>query len=165
MPRPPLPAEPHLVTDYRIEKVRCPVTVVLTDGECIAGDIFLNTTSRFRAAPQDPAEFLNQADEGYFAVAAVDGRAMLVAKENVERVEAPGITTPAQDPSLHAIGIALTVSTGAVFEGSVLLDTPEGRSRLLDYLNSHREQFLQVHQPDRVMLVNRRAITHVRELN
>lgn len=152
------------MTDYRIEKVRCPVTVVLTDGECIAGDIFLSTMSRFRAEPQGPAEFLNE-PEAYFALAAVDGRSMLVAKENVERVETLREADGPGESSRHGLTIGLTLVNGAVFEGDVFLDTPTGRSRLLDYLNAHRGQFFQMIQPDRLLFINRRAITHVCELN
>jgi len=151
------------VIDYRIEKVRCPVLVVLTDGESIAGDIFLSPTSRFRPEPQDPAEFMNEA-EAYFALAADDGRAMLVAKENVERVEALAASDPAPDPARNPLRMEVTLVNGASHAGEAHLDTRSERSRLLDYLNSHREQFLQLIQPDRLMLINRRVITHVSEL-
>lgn len=131
----------------------------------IVGDIFLSTVSRFRQAPQDPIEFLNDGD-GYFALASDDGRAMLVAKENVDRVEAllPDDASRAAAAG-HALRIQLVLLDGTAVTGAVVLDTPSGRSRLLDYLNSHRERFLPMHQEDRLLLVNRRAIVRVHELS
>lgn len=139
------------------------MSVALSGGEIIAGDIFLGTVSRFRPEPQDPAEFLNE-DDAYFALAAEDGRAMLIAKENVECVAAPHPGPVHAGSPSDAIGVELALLGGATATGAVVLDTPSGRSRLLDYLNTHRERFLPIHQPERLLLVNRRVIVRVHEL-
>ena len=151
------------MNSYRIEKVRCPVTVVFAGGGAVSGEIFLNPTSRFRAEPQAPAEFLNEEDE-YFALASPEQPPLLVAKASVESIEIPGEPGTAMEgiaPNL--LDVELRLSSGAILAGAIRIDTPPTRARLLDFLNSQRERFLRVDQPTRVILVNRRAIAHVHE--
>ena len=151
------------MNSYRIEKVRCPVTVVFAGGGAVSGEIFLNPTSRFRAEPQEPAEFMNE-DEEYFALASPEQPPLLVAKSNVESVEVPGEPYEGSDGvAPHAVDVELRLSSGAILAGAILIDTPPTRARLLDFLNSQRERFLRVDQPTRVILVNRRAVAHVHE--
>lgn len=149
---------------YRIEKVRCAVTVVLAGGESHEGEIFLNPTSRFRSQPQDPAEFLNEEDE-YFALAMASGRAALVAKTRVESVEVPERRADgAADPPLQPVQVEFRLASGSVLAGAVLIDTPPSHARLLDFLNSRRDRFLRVSGTGRVTLVNRQAIAYAQEL-
>lgn len=155
----------HQLNRYRIEKVRCPVTVVLADGEMLAGEIFLNQTSRFRAEPQEPEEFLHE-EEAWFALASPEGVTRLIAKGSVESVDVPLGGADATDaPPPHPVGVQLRLASGADLTGTVMIDTPPSRARLVDFLNSHRERFICLVRPDRMTLVNRHAIVHVRELS
>lgn len=129
----------------------------------MSGEIFLSPTSRFRAEPQEPAEFLNEDDE-YFALASAEQPPLLVSKHSVESIEIPGEPEPSADGiAPHPVDVELRLSSGAILAGAVLIDRPPTRARLLDFLNSQRERFLRVDQPTRVILVNRRAIAHVHE--
>lgn len=140
------------------------MTVVLADGETLEGEIFLNQASRFRAGPQEPLEFLHE-EEAWFALSSPDGVTRLVAKDSVESVDAPLCNDGDADaPPPQPVGVELRLASGARLSGTVLIDTPPSRARLVDFLNSHRERFIPLVQPDRVTLVNRHAIVHVREL-
>lgn len=152
------------MNSYRIEKVRCAVTVVLAGGERHEGEIFLNPTSRFRSEPQEPAEFLNEEDE-YFALATANRGAVLVAKKSVESVEVTDSAAGgAADPPPQTMAVEFRLASGSVISGAVLIDTPPSHARLLDFLNSRRERFLRVSGAGRVTLVNRQAIARVQEL-
>ncbi len=139
-------------------------------GDQLAGDIFLNPTSRFRSAPQEPAEFLNE-DEAFFALAMEDGRTALVAKSEVESVQpaagecAPG-GEPGDEPGAgqpQPFAVEVTLRSGTVVSCTMSIDAPPSRARLLDYLNSNHERFICVTDAGRLILVNRQAISHVHE--
>ena len=69
------------MSDYHIEKLRRPLSVVLTDGSRFEGDVFLRPTSRHRSRPEEPADLLND-DEPFFALVR-NGEAVLISKDNV----------------------------------------------------------------------------------
>lgn len=158
---PPPPDPTRRVPDFRIEKVRCPATVCLTDGRRLQGDLFLNPLSRFRPEPQEPVEFLNDEDR-YFALAAPDGPALLVAKEAVAWIDVALAPAWAREESRVAVEVAML--EGEVRTGWLFPHPHPGRSRLLDYLNAEPAQFLPLAQEDRLTLVNHSALAHVREV-
>lgn len=138
----------------------------MMDGKQLAGEIFLNPASRFRSAPQGPAEFLNEGEE-FFALALEHGRTALVAKSRVEWMTADPQGEPADDPDAsvipHPVTVAITVASGAVLRGTMAIDAPPSHARLLDFLNTNHDRFLRVADAGRVILVNRQAIDHVHE--
>ena len=153
------------LNSYRIEKIRCPVAVVMMGGEQVTGEIFLNPTSRFRSSPQEPGEFLNE-DEPYFALAMDEGRTALVAKARVESVlvESEEHVLATIGPALpQPVPVAVTVASGAVVRGTMSIDAPPSHARLLDFLNTTHERFIRVADAGRVILINRQAIGHVHE--
>jgi hypothetical protein len=150
-------------TDYKIEKLRCPVMLEMSDGEQLRGDIFLRPVSRFRPDPQTPVEFLNEPD-AYFALVSPNGIGLMISKENVLRVETD---LPVEDDSVDVprlgLEIEITLNGGAICHGTVFLDTPAERGRLIDFMNSYQGRFLVVYDTTKVTLLNRRAVAHVRE--
>jgi hypothetical protein len=153
-------------SDYKIEKIRCPVTVTLTDGTQLRGDIFVRPVSRFHPGPQDAGEFLNEAD-AYFALAASGEPPMLVSKENVLRAEAPlpDVDDEGVDEVRLGLNIQITLVGGQICRGTVFIETPVERARLIDFLNGHPTRFLTLFDPQKMTLVNRRVVAHVREAN
>lgn len=150
-------------SEYRIEKIRRTLTVVLADGERIEGDVFLRPLSRYRSRPEEPADLLNDA-EPFFALVAPD-KALLVAKANVVLVET---AAPAEEETeLAALGVpvAVTLTDGTVCSGSVFLETRFDRPRLLDFLNAYTPRFLPIVDAGQMLLVNTLAIAHVREVS
>ena len=151
------------LNSYKIEKIRCAVAVTMVNGDVLPGDIFLNPTSRFRSEPQTPAEFLEE-PEPWFALADQAGHAFLVAKANVETVDADHVEWEGVGPEPHPAPVRMTLNSGATVAGTVSIDAPPTRARLLDFINSHHGRFICVALDDRVVLVNRLAIAHVQEL-
>ena len=151
--------------DYWIEKSRCPITLVLTDGRAMTGDIFLNPLSRFRVAPQQASEFLNQ-PEPFFVLAPTYDERILVAKASVAIVEAP---LPSSDDEDHldsarvGIGIEVELTGGITAAGWIFYKPSEGKRRVQDYLNDLTDQFISLFDSEKTTLVNRHAVAHVRE--
>src|SRR5688572_14748540 len=82
------------MSDYRIEKLRRELGVVLRDGSRLAGDVFLRPVSRHRSRPEDPADLVNDTDP-FFALMR-HGEAVLIAKAQV----ASAVTTVDEDDAL-----------------------------------------------------------------
>jgi hypothetical protein len=148
--------------EYRIEKVRRPVHVVLTDGSELDGDVFLKPVSRYRSRPEEPIHLLND-NEPYFALMR-EGTAMLVAKASVARAVT---TAPVDDDDVAfatpGIPVEVTMTDGSVCTGCIFPESRAGRPRLLDFLNTYRDRFLPVVDARQVFLVNTNTIAHVRE--
>ena len=150
------------MSDYRIEKVRRQLDVVLTDGSRLDGDVFLRQVSRYRSRPEEPVDLLND-PEPFFALMR-NGEAMLVAKSSVSRAETPTNAVDEEDLTSLGIPVEVTMRDGSVCSGSIFLESRADRPRLLDFLNSYHDRFLPVVDARQVFLVNRDIIAHVREV-
>lgn len=150
------------MSEYRIEKLKRRLSIVLTDGERLEGEVFLRPVSRYRSRPEEPSDLLNDAEP--FFVLVRHGEAVLVAKSNVSRAET---TVPNEDElDLAALGIPVevTMTDGSVCTGNIFLETRSDRPRLLDFLNSYHDRFLPVVDARQIFLVNTQTIAHVREV-
>ena len=150
--------------EYRIEKLRRSVQVLLADGTELEGEIFLRPVSRYRSRPEEPVDLLNDA-EPFFALKH-DGSVKLVAKESIARV----VTSSTDDDdqvqvATPGIPVEVTMKDGSTCGGIIFPETREGRPRLLDFLNSYRDRFLPVVDTQQVYLVNTHTIAHVREVD
>lgn len=156
------------MSEYRVEKVRRQVALVLRNGEHLDGEVFLRPVSRFRSQPEDPSDLLND-PEPFFALVR-DGEALLIAKENVARADTtydPGELEDMETSSLGAslgVPVEVTLSDGSICAGSIFLESRSDRPRLLDYLNGYRNRFLPVVAATQVVLLNTHTIAHVREV-
>ena len=150
------------MSEYRIEKHRRDLKLVMADSTKLVGDVFLRPTSRYRSRPEEPADLLND-DEPFFALDR-NGETILVAKANVASAE----TTLDEDDALDTGALGVTVEVvmrdGTAFDGSIFLESRSDRPRLLDFLNSYRQRFIPLVSPGQVMLLNTQFIAHVREV-
>ena len=150
------------VSDYRIEKLRRQLNLVLRDGSRLDGDIFLRSVSRYRSRPEEPGDLLNDA-EPFFALMR-NGEAMLIAKASVARAETAYPDDEEEDLASLGVPVEVTMNDGSMCAGSIFLESRTGRPRLLDFLNSYHDRFLPVVDARQVILVNRDIIAHVREV-
>lgn len=154
------------MSDYRIEKIRCPVVVRTHSGETITGEIFLQPFVRPGGENERPQDILNGEDP-FFPVALADGDTLLIAKEQVLELSTP--RGEDDDGDAGALGrpivIEVRLVSGDKHAGAIFLDMPSDRPRLLDFLNRDDERFLTLHGTERRFLINRQAIEHVRPLD
>ena len=150
------------MSEYRIDKLRRELSVMLHDGSRLEGDVFLRPVSRHRSRPEDPADLLNDPDP-FFALVR-NGETILISKAQV----ASAVTTVDEDDALEtgALGVIVevTLHDGSTCDGSIFMESRSDRPRLLDYLNSYRERFLPIVSPGQLLLVTTDSIAHVREV-
>ena len=151
------------MSDFRIEKIRRHLDVILTDGRRLEGEVFLRPVSRYRSRPEEPIDLLNDA-EPFFALLRDSEALMLVAKTSVSRAETPAPEEPEFEVAAVGVPVEVTQTDGTVCTGSVFLETRFDRPRLLDFLNAYASRFLPVVDAQQVTLVNTSTIAHVREV-
>jgi hypothetical protein len=150
------------VSDYKIDKLRRRLSLILMDGRSLDGEIFLRPVSRFRTRPEEPTDLLND-PEPFFALVR-DGNTTLVSKANVARAATATHAADDGDVQLVGVPVEVTMHDGSLCRGSIFPETRSDRPRLLDYLNSYRDRFLPVVDTRQVWLVNVNTIAHVREV-
>jgi hypothetical protein len=157
-----------MTDDYRIEKSRLSVVVVTAGGERMAGELFVQPFSRYRMGPEQAPDIMNAA-EPFFPFATADGDTVLIAKDQVREVEIPSHEGDEADPEsetgARSALIEVTLADGAAVSGSVYLQAPTDRPRLLDFLNRLDTRFVTLHAPGGARLVNRKLIERVRPLD
>lgn len=150
------------MNEYRVEKLRRHLNVVLTDGRRLEGDVFLRSQSRHGTRPEEPSDLLNDA-EPFFALVS-NGTVVLVAKTNVSRAETSLDEDADFDAPVLGVPVEVTLTDGTVCTGNIFLETRSDRPRLLDFLNSYHARFLPVVDAQQIFLVNTHTIAHVREV-
>ena len=150
------------MSEYRIEKLRRELSVLLSDGSTLDGDVFLRPVSRHRSRPEDPADLLND-PEPFFALMR-NGETVLIAKAQVTSAVTTVDDDDALDTGALGVMVEVTLHDGTVCDGSIFMESRNDRQRLLDYLNAYRDRFLPIVSPGQLLLVNTESIAHVREV-
>ena len=152
------------INRFRIEKLRRAVSVVLTDGRRLEGDVFLWERTRVRAEPEEPIDLLNDGDP-FFPFFLDDQEVLLLAKAQVIRAEtaAPDGSLAADMPD-GAMAVEIMLIDGSAISGFVPVEKRGEHTRLLDYLNGCTKRFIPVFWGEQVCLVNRLQIASVSQL-
>src|SRR5437867_661465 len=153
-----------MTSEYRVEKLKRHLAVVLTDGRRLEGDVFLRPVSRHRSQPEDPADMLNDAEPFFVLASNGGGGGVLVAKVNVSYAETSYDGEADFEAPVLGVPVEVTMTDGSVCKGNIFLETRSDRPRLLDFLNSYRARFVPVVDVRRIFLVNTQTIVHVREV-
>ena len=153
---------------YRIETTRKAVILTMLGGEEVRGNVFIHFSSYRPFELEDVSELFNS-ESPFFPLELDNDEVILVAKERVaeiaaDRSEAPSDLPPLDPPSPTALLQVLLVG-GEVRLGSIRLDAPPDRARVLDYLNALRSRFLTLYTSNEARLINRSLIDRVRPLD
>jgi hypothetical protein len=153
------------MSDYRIEKVRHRVEVILANGRRLDGDVFVQAHARFRAGQEEPLDLLND-DSRFFPLVLASGEAYLIQKSQIAVVCTP---LPDRDDAAErgVIGmrIEITLVDGSSHAGTIFPEVRAGRNRLIDVLNDGAECFHSLFTTDQLRLVSRFHIAYVRPLS
>jgi hypothetical protein len=154
------------VDGFRIVKDRMAVSVTLLGGERVDGEVFVQHPPDGAARQEEPRDVLN-APEPFFPVRDGRGRVVLLAKDRVAEVTGREVIgdDEVRRASARSAMLELTLTNGMTRTGSVLLELPSGRPRLLDFLNREHERFLTLYTAEGARLINRRLIESVRPLD
>ena len=153
---------------YRIETTRKAVILTMLGGEEVRGNVFIHFSSYRPFELEDVSELFN-ADSPFFPLELDSDEVILIAKERVaevaaDRGEAPSDLAPRDPPSPTAL-LQVVLVGGEVRLGSIRLDAPPDRARVLDYLNALTSRFLTLYTSNEARLINRSLIDRVRPLD
>ena len=153
---------------YRIETTRKAVILTMLGGEEVRGNVFIHF-SPYRPFELEEVSELFNSETPFFPLELESDEVILVAKERVaeiaaDRGEVPSDLAPRDPPSPTALLRVLLVG-GEVRLGSIRLDAPPDRARVLDYLNALTSRFLTLYTSNEARLINRSLIDRVRPLD
>jgi hypothetical protein len=153
---------------YRIETTQKAVILTMRDGEELRGNVFIHFSSYRPFELEDVSELLN-ADSPFFPLELENSEVILVSKERVAEAAADrGDDVPdhprRETPTPTAL-LQIALVGGEVRLGSIRLDGPPDRARVLDYLNALTSRFLTLYTSNEARLINRSLIDRVRPLD
>jgi len=153
---------------YRIETTRKAVILTMLGGEEVRGNVFTHFSSYRPFELEDVSELFN-AESPFFPLELDNDEVILISKERVaevaaDRGEAPSDLAPRDPPSPTAL-LQVVLVGGEVRLGSIRLDAPPARARVLDYLNALTSRFLTLYTSNEARLINRSLIDRVRPLD
>jgi hypothetical protein len=152
---------------YRIETVQKPVILTMLGGEEVRGSVFIHPSADRPFELEDVSELFN-AESPFFPLELATGEVILVSKERVAEAAADrGDDVSDQGPRSPAPTALLQISLvgGEVRLGSIRLEAPPDRARVLDYLNALTSRFLTLYTSNEARLINRSLIDRVRPLD
>ncbi len=122
------------MSEFQVEKQKAEVTIFLVDGQEREGVLFLSTFSSVRSGPQTLSEFL-QEPETFVPFLRSDKAFMLLNKKQISHVRyQPGEDDP--ESIGEPVEVDVTFINGKALSGTTVLETPEGKGRLVDFMNS-----------------------------
>ena len=153
---------------YRIETTRKAVILTMFGGEEVRGNVFIHF-SPYRPFELEEVSELFNSESPFFPLELDNTEVILVAKERVaeiaaDRGEAPS-DLPLRDPPSPTALLQVLLVGGEVRLGSIRLDAPPDRARVLDYLNALTSRFLTLYTSNEARLINRSLIDRVRPLD
>lgn len=147
------------MSEYQVEKIRAEVTIHLVDGQERSGVLFLSPFSPTRSGPQTLVELLHE-PEPFVPFLRSDKAFKLLNKKQISHVR----YTPGTDDDLPigaTIDVEITFINSKTLTGRTVLQTPEGKGRLLDYMNSRPGYFSLDCGDNGHYLVNPRVIVEI----
>jgi hypothetical protein len=136
-------------------------------GELLRGNVFIHPSSYRPFELEDVSELLN-AGTPFFPLELESGEVVIISKERVAEAAANHDDAPDHPPrgapSPTALLQILLVG-GEVRLGSIRLEAPPDRARVLDYLNALTSRFLILYTSNEARLINSSLIERVRPLD
>ena len=153
---------------YRVETAQKAVILTMLGGEELRGNVFIHQSSHRPFELEDVSELLN-ADTPFFPLELENSEVILISKERVAEAAADrGDDTfdqPTRGTPTPTALLQIALVGGEIRLGSIRLDAPPDRARVLDYLNALTSRFLTLYTSNEARLINRSLIARVRPLD
>lgn len=122
------------MSEYQVEKQQAAVTIYLVDGQVREGALFLSPFSSTHSGAQTLIELLHE-EEPFVPFLRSDEAFLILNKKQISHVRYQ--PTETDQPRIgDSVNVTITFINGKELSGSTTLETPEGKGRMLDYLNS-----------------------------
>ena len=127
------------MSEYQVEKQKVSVRIELVDGQTREGVIFLSPLSSYHSGPQTLLELMSE-EEPFVPFVGNDGKFLLINKVQISHLK----YQKEEDDKLvlgTPLDVSVTFTNSRQLSGTVVMEVPEGKSRLLDFMNSNRDFF------------------------
>jgi hypothetical protein len=127
------------MSEYQVEKQKVSVSIELVDGQTREGIIFLSPFSSHHSGPQTLLDLMSE-EEPFVPFVGSDGKFLLINKVQISHLK----YQKEEDDKLELgtpLDVSVTFTNSRQLSGTVVMEVPEGKSRLLDFMNSNRDFF------------------------
>ncbi len=146
---------------YRVEKAELPVVVFQADGSIMKGVVFLSATAYNHTGKQTLLDLLKEPGD-FFPFRSEAGDFCVTNKQTITHIR---FVPPEQEKEYQSLGdredVEIKFVGGEQLGGTVTIEMPEGRNRLLDFINAMKGFFL-LQTQEAHYLVN---VSQVRDIN
>jgi hypothetical protein len=129
------------MSQFRFEKHQVPASLVLSTGAMRHGCFFV-VTSLTHGGPERVGDLLN-GDLGFFPFQHDDGATAQYNRAQLAMVRLPvGVAEEELEPGFSVAlrrEVSVTLSTGTIVDGTVLVNGPIGHQRLSDYVRASKQ--------------------------
>lgn len=146
----------------RVPTVAITATVLCGDGRRLDGEVFLPASAPMHGGPMRPDEWLHEPTP-FFALRMADGGSAFVNKLDVLAVTVSAADDPDQEDGGFGVERGIVVEClSHRFEGTLVIDMPPDRRRVLDALNGPGD-YLTLRDGDKHHIVRKTRITRAFE--
>ncbi len=153
------------VSEFAVPRSTLEVEVVLAQGQRHRGLIFLLPRASLHGGQESPIDLLNRPDPVFPIRSDDDGTVLLATKAQTVRVSTNQATEqpePERLQALKSVRVELLLTDGSTVAGEVTMELPEGRCRLLDFLNDVPHPFFTVLDGATTHYINRDHVVFAR---
>ena len=146
------------MSQYQVEKQQADASIYLVDGQTREGVLFLSPFSSSGTGQQTVVDLLREPDP-FLPFIGSDKAFLLINKSQISHIsfqphdDAP---PPLGDP----VEVSVTFINGKQLAGTIVLEVPEGKRRLIDYMNSSPD-YIELDQGDAHYLINPAVIIEI----
>jgi hypothetical protein len=156
----------HDTDAYRIEKERLAISIRLRSGIVLDGFVFVQATTYGGRQREEPQDVLNGGDP-FFPFESHAGETLLISKDHVleANTDSPVAIDEMRAAMARNADVEVTLEDGTLRRGTVLIELPHERPRVLDFLNSVADRFVTLYAGGTATLINGQAIACVHPLD
>ena len=127
---------------YRVEKSELPVVVFQADGSIMKGIVFLSAAAYNNMGQQTLLDLLKESGD-FFPVRSEAGEFCATNKQTITHIR---FEPPEQEEEYQSLGdredVGIKFVGGEQLKGTLVIEMPEGRNRLFDFINDMEGFFL-----------------------
>jgi hypothetical protein len=127
---------------YRVEKSELPVVVFQADGSIMKGVVFLSAAAYNHMGQQTLLDLLNEPGD-FFPFRSQAEEFCVTNKKTITHIR---FAPPEQEEGYQSMGsreeVEIRFVGGEQLSGTVVIEMPEGRNRLFDFINAMKGFFL-----------------------